>query len=76
MLCYPHFKVLSSIYLSIEPQLNVGCFNVDLPSLGSVAVGSHLTPELLSPTAAAIACTVAFTASTAICAVACVIAAW
>ena len=51
-------------------------YHVGLPSLGLVFVGSHLTQELFSSAAAAMACTTSFAASTAASAMACVIAAW
>ena len=60
-------EFLSVVYLSNECQLNVGCFNVCVPSLDSVLVSSLLTQELLSPAAVALACTATSAASTAAC---------
>ena len=75
MLFTSNLEFLSPIYLSTEPQLNLGCFNPGLPSLGPVLVGSLLTPDLLSPVVVAMVCPAAFAASTDDCAMACVIAA-
>ena len=67
---------MSSVYLSDALQLNAGCFSVGAPSLGPTHVGSLLAPELLSLIVRAIACSVHFAASTAVCEIPCVIAAW
>ena len=67
---------LSSVYLSLAPQFNVGCFNVGVPSYGPMLVSLLLIPGLLSLVATGMACAAAFMASTAACVMACVIYAW
>ena len=67
---------MTSIYLSTEPQSNMGFFNMGLPSLSPMLVGLLLTLEPLSPVNSAMVYTAAIVATTAACAVASVIAAW
>ena len=65
-------RFLSSKYLSIEPQSNVGCLNVGPPNFSPAPVGLLLVPELHLLAATAMACTAAFVVFTTAHALACV----
>ena len=58
---------MSSVYLSVTLLSKVGCFRVDLPSLGTLPTDSF--PDLVPASAliTVIACTVAFAASMVVC---------
>ena len=58
-----NLKFLSSVYLSVVFQLNVGCFMMDLPSLVSVLC-------VLSDSAAVMACIATLAALSTTCAIA------
>ena len=66
-------KFLSCVYLPVEFQSNVGCFNDGLPNLGAIFTVLFLRLELSSDPATAFASTAAFIASITACASACVI---
>ena len=72
MLLTSNLKFLSSIYLSVELQSNVGYLNVGLTNMSPVPVGSLPSPKGPSLVITVIACIAVFTASTATCEMACI----
>ena len=75
MLFTSKLNFLSSAYLSVEPQANVGSLSVDLPILGAALVGFLLALELPPLQPQPWSCTSSFMASSVVCMMDCVIAA-
>ena len=74
MLFSSNLELLRLCTSLVALQLNLSYFSVDPPGLGPMPGGSLLAQDLLSPAAAAMACTAAFVASVAACAMVYVIA--